>query len=157
MALALAREYPDLTACVLDIAPVCRVAKKIIRREGLAGRVRVQAGDMLEDLPAGYDVVMFCDIGRLDDRLLTLAHERLERDGLIVLVDRYLAQDKTESLERLLRQFVSTAFPDDTWRQMVTRVRAAGFTSVRARRILRDLWMITGRRRPSPSRAADRA
>jgi predicted nicotinamide N-methyase len=144
MSMALARRYPTLTACVLDIAPVCRVAAKIIRDEDLSDRVKVQPGDMNEDLPEGYEVILFCDVGRLEDRPLKLARERLPRNGLLVLVDLYFAENRTEPLERLLRQFVSTAFPDETWRQMVERVRAAGFTRVRARRILDGLWMITG-------------
>jgi len=149
MSLALARKHPDITACVLDISPVCRVARKIIRAEGLADRVKVRAGDMNEDLPEGYEVVMFCDVGRIDDRALNLAHDRLPQGGMLVLVDRYLSTDGTEPLDRLLRQFVSTSFPDETWRQMVERVRTAGFATVRARRILDGLWMITGLKRRS--------
>ena len=63
MSIALAKKNPQLRATILDIEPVCKVAAGIIRRAGLGKRVRTLAGNIHDRLPAGYDVIMMCDIG----------------------------------------------------------------------------------------------
>jgi tRNA A58 N-methylase Trm61 len=147
MSMALARENPHIQACVLDIGPVCRVARELIKKEGLSRRVRTLAGNMYDRLPAGYDVVMYCDIGTVGMRPLRLAHKSLPTDGMVVLVDRFMSVDGTEPLDRLLRQFTGSWFGLETRGELVSNMRRCGFKSIKRRNIGEDVWMITGRKK----------
>ncbi len=144
MSIALARKNPRLTACILDIAPVCEIAARNVRRAGLSRRVRTQAGDIRRPLPAGYDVVMFCDIGAVTARHLRNAYRCLPPNGLLVLADRYFNDEATQPLDRLAAHFTGSSFGLATRRDMVNAAEAAGFRSVRARQFYRDAWCVTG-------------
>ncbi|HVO80937.1 MAG TPA: methyltransferase [Terriglobales bacterium] len=151
MSIALAKKNPHLHACILDIAPVCQIATANVRRAGLARRIATRAGDIRHPLPSGYDVIMFCDIGPVSKQLLANAYDCLPANGLIVLVDRYLSKDGTQPLARLVSQFVGSSFPLATWADIVNALRACGFRLVKARKVYRDVWVIsatktTGRR-----------
>ena len=143
MSIALAKKNPHLRACILDIAPVCRIAAGNIRRAGMSRRVATLPGD-IHRLPPGYDVIMFCDIGLVSKKLLESAYKSLPAKGLIVLVDRYLSKDGTQPLDRLVGQFVGSSFPQARWVDMVEAVKSSGFRAVKARNMYRDLWFITG-------------
>jgi len=144
MSIALAKKNPHLRACILDIAPVCRIAAQNIRRAGMSMRVATLPGDIRHSLPAGYDVIMFCDIGPVSQQLLRNAYKSLPVNGLIVLVDRYLSKDGTQPLDRLVSQFVGSSFPQATWADIVETIKSCGFGAVKARNVYRDLWFITG-------------
>ena len=144
MSIALAKANPELKARILDIAPVCDVAKRNIRRAGLARRVVTIAGDITRKLPSGDDVVMFCDIGPVSPGLLRNAFASLPPGGLVAAVDRYLTDDGTRPLDRLLATFVGSSTPPATRSGMVKALRNTGFEGVKARKVYRDLWVITG-------------
>ena len=103
MSIALAKRNPHLAACVLDIAPVCRIAARNARRAGLSRRVRTQAGDI------------------------------------------------RPPLHRPVEHFTGSSFGLATRRDIVETVKAAGFHSVRARNVYREVWYITGVKAPPPS------
>ena len=144
MSIALARKYPRLRACVLDLATVCDVAAGNIKRARLSRRVTARAGDIREALPTGYDVIMFCDIGRVTEQHLRNAYEALPAGGLVVAVDRYFSDDGTQPLDRLVSSFAGSSFPMATRTDMVARLRSCDFGSVRAKKVHRDLWCISG-------------
>jgi predicted O-methyltransferase YrrM len=144
MSIALAKKNPHLHACVLDLATVCEIAARNIKRAGLSSRVRTLPGDIRHRLPTGYDVIMFCDIGPVSMKLLRNTYKSLPADGLIVVVDRYLSDDRTKPLDRLVAQFVGASFPQATRSDMVAAVQSCGFRAVKARMAYRDLWFITG-------------
>jgi len=144
MSIALAEKNPHLRACVLDIAPVCQIAAANIRRARLSRRISTRVGDIRQQLPAGFDVIMFCDIGAVSKRLLENSYDRLPENGLLVLVDRYLSKDGTRPLARLIAQFVGFTFPLATWADMVHALKSCGFRLVKARNVYRDVWVITG-------------
>jgi hypothetical protein len=146
MSMALVRKNPHIQACVLDIEPVCRVARKLIRKEGLSRRVRTFVGDMYDGLPAGYDVVMYCDIGPVGMRPLRLAHKSLPAGGMVVVTDRFMSKDGTEPIERLLRQFTGSWFGLETRGEMASNLKRCGFKAIKRRNIDEDVWMITGRK-----------
>lgn len=149
MSIALARKNPRLRATILDIAPVCKVTAGIIRRAGLAKRVRALAGNFHRRLPEGYDVIMMCDIGPVSQRLLRSVYRSLPPGGLLVLVDRYLSEDGTQPLDRLVEYFAGSSFGVATWKDMVSAVEACGFQQVKAENVYRDVWYITGLK-PAP-------
>jgi SAM-dependent methyltransferase len=155
MSIAVASRNPRLHACVLDIAPVCKIAAGNIQRAGLSRRIRTQPGDFEGKWPAGYDVIMFCDIGPVSQALLKSAYKRLPPGGLIVGVDRYLSDDRTKPFDRVVAQLLGSSFPRVTRSEMVTAIKACGFQSVRAKNVCSDLWMITGTK-PTTARPASR-
>src|SRR5205823_4765013 len=60
-AIALARRYPRLQGVILD--QTITIAKKLIRKHGLAGRLTVRAGDIFkDDLGSGYDAVLCSNV-----------------------------------------------------------------------------------------------
>lgn len=144
MSIALAKKNPQLRARILDIAPVCAIAARNVRREGLSGRIRVLPGDIYQTFPTGHDVIMFCDIGGVATHLLRNAYRSLPPGGLVVLADRYLSDDGTKPLDRLVSHFVSSSFGLATRREMVEALKSCGFRAVKARNVYREVWYITG-------------
>jgi protein-L-isoaspartate O-methyltransferase len=144
MSLALAKKNAHLRACVLDIEPVCKVARQLIRREGLSRRVKALAGDMNKAFPPGYDVIMFCDVGRIRPSLLKRAFKSLPAGGMVVLVDRFMSDDRTRPLDRLLHQFVGSSFGVETPKDMTDALTVCGFRRIKRRKIHKDVWLITG-------------
>ncbi len=144
MSIALAKKNRGLRASIFDIAQVCEIAARNIRRAGLSKRIGTIAGDIRDGLPTGYDVMMLCDIGRVSKQILRRAHRSLAGNGLIVLVDRYLSKDGTSPLDRLTSHFAGSSFGLATWADMVAELTTCGFHSVNARNAYRDVWIITG-------------
>jgi predicted O-methyltransferase YrrM len=144
MTIALAKKNPHLRATILDIKPVCSIAARNIRRAGLARRVKTLPDDIHGDLPEDHDVIMMCDIGPISQRLLSSVHKSLAKGGLVVVVDRFLSEDGTQPLDRLVEHFAGSSFGVTTWKEMVQAVEICGFQQVKAEKIYRDVWCITG-------------
>lgn len=66
---------------------------------------------------------MCCDIGPIPKRLLRMAYKRLPREGIVVLVDRFLSEDRTEPLDRIMNQFVGAEFGIETQRDVAEMLR----------------------------------
>ncbi len=144
MSIALANKNPHLNACILDIAPVCKIAARNVKRARLSRRVRTLAGDIRQSLPRGFDAVLFCDLGAVSMQHLRNAYQSLPAKGLLVLADRYMTEDGTQPLDRLAEHFVGSSFGLATRRDMVRAVKSCGFQAVKARKAYRDVWFITG-------------
>ena len=90
MSLALLRRYPGLHAVVLDIANVCATGREIAEENSLEGRIEYQACDfVVEELPSGFDMILYCDVGHYDETLLRKLHATLNPGGLLVIVDKF--------------------------------------------------------------------
>ncbi len=146
MSMALARKFPHIKACVLDIPNVVKAAKKIIRKEGLSKRVDARVGDMRKDLPEGYDVIMFCDSASPNAKLLKMVYRKLPKGGMVVFVDQYSSEDFTEPLDRLMWQMRSQKFWLMTKNQAASALRENGFKAVKKQEILKNVWLLTGRK-----------
>lgn len=144
MTIALARKNRHIRGCILDIGPVCQVAAANAKKAGLSRRVSTCPGDIRKPWPPGYDVVLLCDIGQIEPRILKRAYESLPPGGLIVLVDRYMSEDGMRPLDRLLDFFVSSTFPLATSAEMTEMLRSCGFGAVKARNVHEDVWFVTG-------------
>lgn len=154
MSIALAKKNPHLRASILDLAVVCKIADGNIKRAGLSSRVTTMAGDITHKLPAGYDVIMFCDIGPLPKQLLRNACRSLPEGGLVVAVDRYLSEDRTSPLDRVMAPLAGSGFPRETTAEMVAELKSCGFRKVTARNIYKDLWCLTGTKAADLSKSA---
>ena len=144
MSIALVNKNPHLNACILDIAPVCKIAAKNVKRARLSRQIRTLVGDIRQSLPRGFDVVLFCDIGAVSMQNLRNAYHCLPAKGLLVLADRYLTDGGTKPLDRLVEHFVGSSFGLATRGDMVQAVKSCGFQGVTAKNAYRDLWFITG-------------
>ena len=142
--IAIARKYPHLNACILDIAPVCRIAAGNIEKAGLSSRICTRPGDIRRRLPRGFDVVLFCDIGEISHRHLRNAYECLPAGGLIVLADRYFSDDGTRPFDRLASFFAGSSFGLATHADIVSMLNDSGFRTIRERKVYKDMWIITG-------------
>jgi hypothetical protein len=131
---------------VLDIEPVVTVAQKIISKERLTRRISTTVGDMARNIPAGYDVVMFCDSELGGVETLKMAYDSLPEGGLVVLVDDFSSDDWTVPLYRLMWQLRSNSFWIRSRRQMIAMLRESRFRSVKSRRLYKDTWLLTGRK-----------
>jgi O-methyltransferase domain/Dimerisation domain len=134
MAMALVRAHPGLRACVQDFGPVCRAARKIIRAEGLASRVKTYAADMTKEVARGYDVIMFWDIESIPRPSFELAYRALPQHGMLLIGGCF--GDRVDRSVNLLTRRLTMVYPDhDTIRETVEKARAAGFSRVKRVRI----------------------
>jgi O-methyltransferase domain/Dimerisation domain len=98
--IAAALRYPALRCTVMDLAPVCDVAREYVARYGLADRVTAESVDMFrEPWPAGHDTVFFNDVFHDwdDERCLQLArssHGALPSGGRILVHEMLLADTR---------------------------------------------------------------
>jgi cyclopropane fatty-acyl-phospholipid synthase-like methyltransferase len=90
MSMALLRRCPGLRAVVLDITNVCAIGREIAEENSLQDRIEFQACDFaVEELPSGFDMILYCDVGRYDEALFRKFHATLNPDGLMVIVDKF--------------------------------------------------------------------
>jgi SAM-dependent methyltransferase len=90
MSLALLRRHPRLQAVVLDIENVCAIGREIAGLNSLQDRIEYQACDFtVEELPSGFDMILYCDVGRYDEGLFRKFHKTLNPGGLLVIVDKF--------------------------------------------------------------------
>lgn len=93
MSLALLRRHPGLEAVVVDIANVCAAGREIADEASLLDRIDYRACDFLaEDLPTGFDAVLYCDVGRYEEALCRKFHAALNPGGRLVIVDKFGAE-----------------------------------------------------------------
>jgi len=144
MSIVLVKKNPNVRACIMDIEPVCKLAEENIGNFGLSHRMSVISGDFRKGLPEGFDVIMCCDIGRVPKKLAREAYRRLPFKGIIVLVDRFLAKDRTEPLDRLLYQFEGSGFGTETREDMIRLLKDCGFKNIHMDKLINDVWVITG-------------
>jgi tRNA A58 N-methylase Trm61 len=146
MSIPLVKKNPNLRACIMDIAPVCRIAEENINNAGLSHRISMIPGDFCKGLPEGFDVIMCCDIGRVPKELIREAYKRLISGGMIVLIDRYFSNDRTEPLDKLLNQFEGSEFGMETRGEIVELLKDCGFKNTNIDKLINDIWVITGRK-----------
>jgi len=132
---------------VFDFEPVCRAAKKIIRREGLGRRMKTHVGDMFKKIPTGHDVVMFWDIGPLEQKTLALTYQSLPTRGMLVVGGIYRSAHRKRSLKSLTRQFIThMPRPTQTRQQLIELIKSVGFNSVKHRIAFDQQSLVTGRK-----------
>ena len=121
MSLALLRKQEKLTCVVVDFENVCRAGREIASENKLENRITYLAADFLQDeLPAGYDMVLLCDVGSFDEILFGRIYDVLNPKGHFVIVDKF-SPDRTSAPPSRL----SSAFLDS----LVSPARTVEFTT----------------------------
>jgi SAM-dependent methyltransferase len=131
---ALLRKHDELTSVVVDVEKVCQVGRVIAAENKLEKRIKYLAADFLkDDLPAGFDLVMLCDVGSFSETLFRRIHDGLNPKGRLVIVDKFAPGKTGAPPSRLLAAFVnsleSPAQSVDyiTTEVVKTRLQQAGF------------------------------
>lgn len=139
--MALARRYPNVHPTVFELPAAAAVARDIIEKEGMNGRVSVQEGDFQkEPLGSGYDLLLLFGVlvsesppAKLD--LLRKAYEALVPGGQIAIRGFWLNEDRagpTQETIFSLHMLLSTDAGDISTRsEMGELVKQAGFDDFR--------------------------
>ena len=101
--IAACKKYPYLKAVVFDLPETVCITEEFIAKEKISDRVSVQAGNWDSDtFGHDYDVVLFSNVlhghGSNAKMKLSKAYESLIDDGLLVIQDFLLNDDKTGPL-----------------------------------------------------------
>lgn len=97
VSLALLRKNQDLTSVVVDVDEVCRAGREIAAENKLDKRITYLAADIVhDDLPAGFEMVMLCDLGFTSESLFRKIHSALNPRGRLVVVEKF-APSKTSA------------------------------------------------------------
>jgi len=96
--------HPQLTGTVIEQAPVDAIARSEIAEHDLSDRIKVTTADMFKDAwPADTDVVLLSNVLHDWDfpevkLLLQKAADTLQKDGLLIIHEAFLNNDKTGPL-----------------------------------------------------------
>jgi hypothetical protein len=143
MSFPLVRANPYLKACILDFEFVCNAANEIIRKERLSHRIKTLPGDMNKSIPHGFDVIMFWNIGRIENRVMKMAFEGLPDGGMVVREYSPPSKSKTPSPSAFIKGYLSVRPKQQTRSDIINSLKGAGFKSVKYRRINQDIGLIT--------------
>jgi ubiquinone/menaquinone biosynthesis C-methylase UbiE len=144
MSFALVRKYPHLEASVLDFKFVCAATDEIIRKERLSGRVKTISGDMNKSIPSGFDVIMFWNIGHVDNRVIKMAYDVLPEGGMLVRSCLPPVRPKEPSRSAFLRKYLSVRPTGQTKSSKIESLKESGFRAIKYRRLSSELGVITG-------------
>ncbi len=103
-AMTFCQKYSGLEAVVLDLPDVITVAQELIAQADLHQRIRTLGVDYREaPFPAGYDVVLLCNVLHQEDiktcrSLLRQSYDALNPGGIVVVLDAVLNDEKTGPL-----------------------------------------------------------
>ena len=134
VSLALLRKQPNLTSVVVDVENVCQAGREIALENKLEKRITYLAADILkDDLPAGFDMVMLCDVGAFNGILFRRIYDLLNPTGRFVIVDKFAPSRTSAPPSRLLSVFLdslehpSQSIAFTTTEVLQTRLQQAGF------------------------------
>ena len=149
--------YPQLEASILEKPPADAVAGGFVSTMGLSSRIGIVAGDMFDEIPAGYDVHLFSNV--LHDwnqanvkRVLARSLESLMPGGLIAIHDTHINASKTgplEVAEYSVLLMYSTEGKCYSIAEMSALLEAAGFVDVDFAPMRCHRSLITARKRRS--------
>ena len=156
VSMALLREYPALTSAVVDIENVCVAGREIAEAEGLSDRISYHPADFAGgEFPAGYDLVLQCDVGVFGVALFQKIWQALKPGGCLILVEHFSPTENYAPLTRVEWTFLDSlrdpnfSFPtlDQVRRQLVQ----AGFNVLPEHHTFGKGWIILQARKASAS------
>lgn len=102
--IAITKRHKHLKATLLDLPPVCKIAKEYIFKENLSNAITTFPGDFFkDDFPHGPDVILFSNLLHDWDKtkveyLLKKAFDSLPSKGRVVISDMVLSNDGTDPI-----------------------------------------------------------
>ncbi|CAI3809934.1 hypothetical protein GLGCALEP_05958 [Pseudomonas sp. MM221] len=137
VAIALARQLPDLHGAVFDFAETAVVAQENIVRAGLEERLGIIGGDLdSDDFGSGYDLIWCSSVFHFAhelDGLLRRLHTALNPGGVLVCCHAEVPQDK-QTAARVLPYYLHMRMQGRhvlPAGELAERLRNTGFADVR--------------------------
>jgi cyclopropane fatty-acyl-phospholipid synthase-like methyltransferase len=148
ISLALLRKYPGLTCMVVDIENVCAVGREIAAEHPAGDRITYHAADFLnDDLPAGFDMVLQCDVGNYRQSVFSKVHAALNGRGRLAIVDLFAPAEGMAPTARLHWAFLGSLEKSDSNFRTASQVKAlltqAGFQSLSEKALSQGWTLIT--------------
>lgn len=152
LSMAIAAQHPGIQCTIMDLDPVCAIARENVVRAGLADRITTVSADMLRDpWPQGYDAVLFGDIFEGWDVetcqfLSQRAFDMLEPGGVICLHEMPLHEGKDGPLTVACLSVVMLLHEKGkqyTASELETLLSEAGFIDFRGVPTFGYFWLFT--------------
>jgi cyclopropane fatty-acyl-phospholipid synthase-like methyltransferase len=99
----LTNKYDNLTATVIEQSAVCKTVKKYVNKEGNRNKINILEGDYFKIEFPMHDVALFGQIFHTNsvdqnNLLLKKVHEKIEENGMVIITEFLLNEDKTGPL-----------------------------------------------------------
>lgn len=142
-----AKRNPKLNCYILDLPPVLKFTRRVIRSYELSHRVKVIEGDYNREIPGNYDVAFLSKINsreseKSNKRLIKRIFGCLNSKGEIILRCNLLDKEKTYPVENAIFSLYMALHQRDARCYSLTEVkdwfREAGFSKIRKLKI--NLW-----------------
>lgn len=139
--IAILQAYPQITAILIDLPPICMLTEDFVRKHNLESRIEIFSHDFFRDeLPCVADVILLSRI--LHDynvkqckRLLSRCFKLLPKGGSIIVHEEMLNEDEVGPLwPALLSVCLLTMLRGAQIRSVAENcalLRGAGFTEIR--------------------------
>ncbi len=134
VSLALLRRHPQARAVVVDLDNVCVAGREIAADHATHDRIEYRALDFLaDDLPSGFDLVVYCDVGEFDEQVLHKLRSSLDPGGRLVIVYKFGSRPGRSHPSRthwaLLAELGNTPRDTPTVEELVADLGRAEFTA----------------------------
>lgn len=114
ISMALLRKYPNLTSMIVDIENVCSAGRELIEAEGFSDRISYHPAEFFEDdFPAGFDLVLQCDVAVYDSSLFGKVYRSLNPGGRLIFVDHFSPAENLAPLSRIEWTFLDSLHDPD--------------------------------------------
>jgi ubiquinone/menaquinone biosynthesis C-methylase UbiE len=157
LSMGLLREYPALQATVVDIENVCIAGREIAVEEGLADRISYHPAEFdREEFPAGFDMVLQCDVGVFGVWLYKKLWQSLKPGGRLVFVEHLSPTENLAPPTRVEWTFLDSLedpnFSMPTYAQVQHMLIQAGFQVLPGQHSFGSGWVVfQARKRASAS------
>lgn len=156
VSMALLRKHPATTATVVDLENVCVAGREIAEEQGLSDRISYHPADLVdEEFPAGFDLVLQCDVGLSGTELFRKSWRSLNGGGRLILVEHIAPSEDQAPPTRVEWTFIDSLrdpefnFPTfDQFEKQLTRV---GFEMLPEHQTFGKGWGILQARKPVTS------
>lgn len=147
VSMALLRKHPALTATVVDMENVCIAGREIAEEHGLSDRLSYYPAELSHnEFPAGYDMVLQCDVGLFGVALFQKLWQALKPGGRLIFVEHFSPTENHAPLTRVEWTFVDSLrdpnFSFPTLDQVRTQLAQAGFDVSPDHQTFRNGWVI---------------
>lgn len=154
--IGLCQAHAELTATIVDLAPVAPIARRFVDEAGLAGRISVEAVDLTEAPPPGsYDAAVMRNLiqvlsGEDAARVIGNIGQAVEPGGVIHILGWMVDDSRATPPNAVCHNLVFLNFYDHgqayTEGEHRAWLEAAGFTDIERRSMPGDYGLISARK-----------